>query len=128
MAQEKTIASLTEDERLALVALAERILLASRAADDDEAEVEALDELVGQVGEEAYAALVARSDAELASDDDLKAFLLTVTDPEARELILGTVVELALVEGVHPGEAEWVGWASSAWDVPISVEADELGE
>jgi hypothetical protein len=126
MSQEKTIASLTADERLALVALIERTLLSVRSADEDEAE--ALDVFVTQFGEADYAALVAQSDAKFEDDDRFKAFLGTIADPEARELILGTVVELALVEGVHTGEAEWIGWTSDAWNVPVSVAEPESQE
>jgi hypothetical protein len=126
MPQEKTIAALTADERLALVALIERVLLSERSTDEDEAE--ALDAFVEEFGEEDYAALVARVDSELEDDDSLKAFLSTIADPDARELILGTVVELALVEGVHTGEAEWIGWTSEAWNVPVSVAEPESQE
>lgn len=126
MPQEKTIASLTADERLALVALIERVLLSERSTDDDEAA--ALDAFVEEFGEADYAALVARGDSEFESDDHLKAFLGTITDPESRELILGTVVELALVEGVQTGEGEWIGWASEAWNVPVSVAGPEPAE
>jgi hypothetical protein len=126
MPQDKTIASLTADERLALVALIERILLAERTADEDEAE--ALDSFVAEFGEADYAALVARVDADFEDDARFKAFLGTITDPDARELILGTVVELALVEGVQTGEAEWIGWASEAWNVPVSVAEPESND
>jgi hypothetical protein len=126
MPQEKTIASLTADERLALVALIERVLLSERSADEDEAD--ALDAFVEEFGEEDYAALVARVDSDFEDDDRLKAFLGTIADPDARELILGTVVELAIVEGVHTGEAEWIGWASEAWNVPVSVAEPESPE
>jgi hypothetical protein len=34
---------------------------------------------------------------------------------------VGTVVELVLVEGVQTGEAEWIGWTSEAWNVPVSA-------
>jgi hypothetical protein len=126
MPQEKTIASLTTDERLALVALIERVLLSERSADEDEAD--ALDAFVEEFGEEDYAALVARVDSDFEDDDRLKAFLGTIADPDARELILGTVVELAIVEGVHTGEAAWIGWASEAWNVPVTVAEPESQE
>jgi hypothetical protein len=126
MPQEKTIASLTADERLALVALIERVLLSERSADEDEAD--ALDAFVEEFGEEDYAALVAKADADFEADDRFKAFLGTIADPDARELILGTVVELALVEGVQTGEAEWIGWTSEAWNVPVSVAGPESPE
>jgi hypothetical protein len=119
MPQEKTIAALTADERLALVALIERVLLSERSADEDEAD--ALEAFAEEFGEEDFAALVERADADFEDDDRLKAFLGTITDRDARELILGTVVELALVEGVQTGEAEWIGWASEAWNVPVTV-------
>ena len=125
MSDEKTLASLKSDERLALVALAERILLSDRSADEDEAN--ALDAFVEEFGPDDYAALVARADAELEDEDRFKSLLASITDQDARELILGTVVELALVEGVHPGEAEWIGWASEAWNVPVSVEEPDPG-
>jgi hypothetical protein len=38
------------------------------------------------------------------------------------------VVELALVDGVQTGEAEWIGWASEAWNVPVSVAGPEPQE
>ena len=126
MPQEKTIASLTADERLALVALIERVLLSESSADEDEAE--ALDAFVEEFGEADYAALVARADLEFADDDRLKAFLCTIADPDARELILGTVVELAVVEGVRTGEDEWIAWTSEAWHVPVSVAEPESSE
>ena len=126
MPQEKTIASLTADERLALVALIERVLLSERSADEDEAD--ALDAFVEEFGEDDYAALVARADSELEDDDRFRAFLGAIIDPDARELILGTVVELALVEGVHTGEAGWIGWTSEAWNVPVSVSEPESPE
>jgi hypothetical protein len=68
MPQEKTIASLTADERLALVALIERVLLSERSADEDEAD--ALDAFVEEFGEADYAALVARGDS--AFEDDVR--------------------------------------------------------
>ena len=126
MPQEKTIASLTADERLALVALIERVLLSERSADDDEAA--ALDAFVEEFGEGDYAALVARADSEFEDDDRFKALLASITDPDVRELILGTVVELALVEGVQTGEAEWIGWTSEAWNVPVSIAEPESPE
>jgi hypothetical protein len=126
MPQEETIASLTADERLALVALIERVLLSERSADEEEAD--ALDAFVEEFGEADYAALVARADSDFEDDDRLKAFLRTISDPDARELILGTVVELALVEGVQAGEDEWIGWTSEAWDVPVSVAEPESPE
>jgi hypothetical protein len=126
MPQEKTVASLTADERLALVALIERVLLSERSADDEEAA--ALDAFVEEFGEADYAAQVARADSDFEHDDRFKAFLGTITDPESRELILGTVVELALVDGVQTGEAEWIGWASEAWNVPVSVAGQEPQE
>ena len=126
MPQEKTIASLTADERLALVALIERVLLSERSADEDEAD--ALEAFAEEFGEEEFAALVARAGSDFEDDDRLKAFLGTITDPDARELILGTVVELALVEGVQTGEGEWIGWASEAWNVPVSVAEPESQE
>jgi hypothetical protein len=119
MAEEKTIASLTADERLALVALIERVLLSGRSADDNEAD--ALEAFVEEFGEADYAALVARADSEFEDDDRFKGLLASITDRDARELILGTVVELALVEGVQAGEAEWIGWTSEAWNVPVTV-------
>ncbi len=123
MPQEKTIASLTADERLALVALIERVLLSERSADEDEAD--ALEAFAEEFGEEEYAALVARADLDFEDDDRLKAFLGTITDPDARELILGAVVELALVEGVQTGEDDWIAWASEAWTLPVTVAEPE---
>jgi hypothetical protein len=124
MPQEKTIATLTADERLALVALIERVLLSERPADEEEAN--ALDAFVEKFGEADYAALVAQADSEFEDDDRFEAFLRTITDPDARELILGTVVELALVEGILTGEAEWIGWTSEAWNVPVSVAGEDV--
>jgi hypothetical protein len=123
MPQEKTIASLTADERLALVALIERVLLSERSSDEDEAA--ALDRFVEGFGAADYTALVGKADSDFEDDDRFKAFLSTITDADSRELILGTVVELALVDGVQAGEAEWIGWASEAWNVPVSVAAPE---
>jgi hypothetical protein len=126
MPQEKTISSLTPDERLALVALAERVVLTDRAADDDE--VEALEQLVEQIGKDEYATLVAKADAAFEADEAFEVFLETITDQDARELILGTVVGLALSEGVLSGEADWIEWVSKTWNVSVRVDPAEPQE
>jgi hypothetical protein len=126
MPEEKTLASLSADERLALVALIERVLLSERSGDDDE--IEALDKVVAEIGEDVYASLVAGVDTEFEDDDRLEEFLETITNQDARELILGTVVELAITDGVRADEDDWIKWVSDAWHVPVRIEDSGIPE
>lgn len=66
--------------------------------------------------------------SEFEDDDRFKTLLASIANPDARELIPGTVVELALVEGIQTGEAVWIGWTSETWNVPVTIAEPESPE
>jgi hypothetical protein len=110
---------LNPSERLALVALIRAIVLADRAASDEEAE--RVEDVVLALGEEAYQKTLDEASARFPDEEALRAFLagLATSDrQEARELIYGTVLDLAMVDGVGINEeSELLAWLGGAWRI-----------
>lgn len=116
-----TIRDLTPDEQLALVALSELTVISNRTVTDNE--VAELDQLVHELGDETFHGLAEQAEARFADRDALKAFLLTITRQEARELIYGTVLTEALADSMPHEESRFLEWLGQQWGV--SVEVDE---
>lgn len=117
----KKLTDLDAGERLALVALMEQIVLADGTV--SAAEGVHVRKVVEMLGSEEYRRLTDEADERFKDDAALKDHLRTVTDPEARELILGTVLEEAAMQGVGNEEDDLIHWLSSEWQVPIVSEA-----
>jgi hypothetical protein len=114
---------LTPEERVALVALLELAVEADATVSEDE--VDELREIVEAVGEESYRAAAAEVDTRFQSEDELKAFLQTITRQEARELIYEAVLEAALPDAIGAREAALLDWLAKEWAVTVQFEDPE---
>lgn len=114
-----TLKDLTEEERLALVALMEGAIEADRHASDPEiAQVRAT---VAALGKKAYKAAAEESDRRFKDDAALWRFLATIDRQEARELIYETVLEAVLADAQVGEESELLKRLSRLWDISVQV-------
>jgi len=115
------LTDLNANERLALVALIEATVRADHGVSREEEEVIA--EIIDALGEGAYREAVEAADQRFKNESDLKAFLQGVQREEARSLIYGTLLDLAMSDVVTGSESPLLGWLASTWNVEASVEA-----
>ena len=114
-----TLKDLTEEERLALVALMEGAIEADRQASDPEiAQVRAT---IAALGKKAYQAAAEESDRRFNDDAELWRFLATIDRQEARELIYETVLEAVLADARVGEESELLKRLSRLWDISVRV-------
>lgn len=111
---------LNEDERLGLVALIEAAVQPDRQVSDEEEDV--LADVIEALGPEAYDAAVTKVDEQLSGDDSLKKFLQRITRPDARELIYGTVLELAMSDVISGNESALLAWLADTWQIKTEFE------
>jgi len=104
---------LSQDERLVLVALLERTVQADGEYTAEEAGEVAKVSIA--MGLEPYNAAVQQAREQLDTQDALKAAVLAVQRPEARELILTAVQDLAVVDEVAKEEMQVVDWLAELW-------------
>jgi uncharacterized tellurite resistance protein B-like protein len=114
------LSDLNEEERIALLALLQTVVAADGRVSDGEREEIA--ELVEAFGEDGYRRAFDEAGRRFENDDQLKAFLAKTGRPEARELILGMVLEAAIPEAVEGRESELVAWLSDTWDIETRFE------
>lgn len=110
---------LSHDEQLALVALTEVAVISDRTITDQE--VEHVEAIVDELGEDAFHALAEEAESRFSDRTSLKAFLATITRPEARELIIGTVLSETLADTLPHEQAVFIEWLAKAWNVTISI-------
>ncbi len=114
------LADLNKDEQIALAGLLELVVLASgHATPDEESEIDAI---VEALGEENYRAAVAEVDKRLADEQALRSFLRKIERQEAREIIYGTVIEAAMTDTVEGRESELLTWLAKEWNVEVKYE------
>lgn len=113
---------LSHEERLALVALLEVVLESDRAV--SEGEVADIDRVVGELGRDEYQRLVPEVDGRFPTEDELKAFLPSITRQDARELIYGTVLDTAIEDSVDLRESEFLDWLATLWNVRVELEGE----
>ena len=119
-----TLGELNKDEQLALVALLKATVMADGHVSTEE--VEELQTVVDELGAEHYQKLMDDVELRIKSEDELRAFLTTITRTDAQELIYGTVMEMAMSDSMHDGEADVLDWLADAWDVQITFDESEL--
>lgn len=111
---------LSHEERLALVALLEVVLESDRTVSDGE--VADIDQVVGELGREEYERLVVEVDQRFPTEDELQAFLPSITRQDARDLIYGTVLDTAIEDAVDARESALLDWLSALWNVRVEVQ------
>jgi uncharacterized tellurite resistance protein B-like protein len=114
------LTDLNPDERLALVALIEATVRADHGVSQQEGE--ALADIVDALGEGAYREAVEAADKRFKNEDDLKAFLQGIQREEARSLIYGTLLDLAMSDVVTGSESPLLSWLASTWNVEAAIE------
>jgi hypothetical protein len=115
------LTDLDPNERLALVALIEATVRADHGVSEEEEEVIA--EIIDALGEGAYREAVEAADKRFKSEADLKAFLQGIQREEARNLIYGTVLDLAMSDVVTGSESPLLSWLASTWNVEAAIES-----
>src|SRR5262245_54982594 len=116
---------LSHAERLGPGALLEVVLESDRAVSDGE--VADIDRVVGELGQDEYQRLVREVDRRFPTEDELKAFLPSITRQDARELIYGTVLDTAIEDSVDPRESEFLDWLATLWNVRVRSEERRVG-
>ncbi len=114
------LADLNKEEQIALAGLLEFVVLASgHVTEDEQAEIDAI---VEALGEDAYDAAVAEVDKRFSDEKALRKFLSTISRQEAREVIYGTVIEAAMTDTVEGRESELLEWLAGEWNVEVKYE------
>ena len=114
---------LNHDQRLALVAIIEAIVPADRRVSEEEAD--ALADITAELGEAEFRSIAIEADGRFKGEDDLRAFLAALPGQEARELIYGTVLELAMSDFVSGHESALLQWLGQTWQVEASFDTPE---
>jgi hypothetical protein len=117
---------LAHEERLALVALLEMVLESDHTVSDGE--VADIDQVVGELGREEYQRLIDEVDRRFPTEDDLKAFLPSITRQDARDLIYGTVLDTAIADAVDPRESDVLDWLATLWNVRVELDGEPDGD
>ena len=111
---------LNPDERIALAALIEFVVLASgHVTEDEEREIDAI---VAQIGEDAYRQAVEEVDRRLPDEEAAKKFLKTITRPEARDVIYGAVIEAAMTDTLEGHESKMLDWVGKEWNIEVKFD------
>jgi hypothetical protein len=118
------LADLNTQERVALLALLQRVVVGNDGRVSEE-EQDEIGEIVDAFGEEGYRAAFEEASARFGNDDTLKSFLAGIGRPEARELIMGMLLEAAIPGAVEGHESELIGWLSDTWGIETTFEDDD---
>jgi hypothetical protein len=110
---------LTDEERLALVAVVQ--LVAEADSYVTEPEAKQLRSIISTLGEKAYQAASDAADERFADHDELKLFLKSIDRQEARELIYVTAMEVVLADSPAQPEREILDWLSRTWHVKLAA-------
>jgi hypothetical protein len=112
---------LNPDERIALAALVEFVVLASgHATEDEEREIDAI---VEELGEDEFRKATEEVDKRFPDEEAARKFLKTITRPEARELIYGAVLDAAMTDTIEGRESQMLEWIAKEWDIKVEFES-----
>lgn len=109
------LSDLNPTEQAALVAL---VKIGSRSDNTvSRTEELMLEVLRDRLGEEAYSEVALHVDRHIVDQASLRRLLQSVTRPEARELILGTALQILSAETVNSAEDRVLSLASETWNL-----------
>jgi uncharacterized tellurite resistance protein B-like protein len=111
---------LNHNERLALLALMQRVIAADGHVSDGE--VDEIATLTEAFGDDAYHKAFDEAAHRFGDEETLKSFLPTIDRVEARELIVGTLLEAAIPGAVEGHESALLEWLEEAWDIDVSFQ------
>ncbi|MEI6564307.1 MAG: hypothetical protein WCO42_08410 [bacterium] len=118
-----TVNELSRDEKLALVALTEVAVISDRTITDNE--VSQVEDIVDNLGEDLFHELAEEAESRFAERSALKTFLATITNPDSRDLIYGTVLNETLADTIPHEQAEFMDWLAGAWNLRVDIAKDE---
>ncbi|MGH7786511.1 MAG: TerB family tellurite resistance protein [Candidatus Binatia bacterium] len=110
---------LTEDERIALVALLQQVVEADSYVTDPEAS--RVRAIIKAIGKTAYDEAVEASDRRFEDAAELRRFVPTIARQEARELIYETLLETALADAPAMSEAAILDWLAGIWTIKTRI-------
>jgi uncharacterized tellurite resistance protein B-like protein len=111
-----SIASLTEDQQIALVALFKTVAMADGEVSGGE--TTQIDKIAVALGNETYRRLLDQAESRFRGVEDLKRFLATIDDDAARNLIYGTVWEESMADPAREAsESELLDWLAATWNI-----------
>ena len=114
------IPELQKDEKLALVGLMEHVLIADETVSPEEEET--LANVISLIGDNEYRSLIFDYNKTFPNSDRFKMFLRTIERKDARELIYGTLFDIAQSDFVHQKESSILDWLATEWELDISIE------
>jgi hypothetical protein len=114
---------LDHDERLALLGLVQFIGESKREVTDEESE--SIARIVAGVGPQSYRAIAAEADERFIDEHALRTFLGQIDRPEARELIYGVVLDVALGDTIQNSESELLDWLADEWRIQVSFDRSD---
>jgi len=114
------IKDLDHSEQIALVAIVQFVGESNR--DVTEEESEQIARIVRGLGAERYRRIAEEVDERFADEDELRAFLATTGRKEARELIYGLVLEVAMGDTIQRSESAFLDWLAEEWGVEVRYE------
>lgn len=117
------LGDLTHLEQLALLGLVQFIGESNR--DVTEEESDSIATIVAALGEEHYRKVAAEADERFADEESLRNYLQTTGRPEARELIYGHALEVAMGDTIQASESDLLEWLAEQWDVQVRYEGGE---
>jgi hypothetical protein len=108
---------LNPDERIALAALLEFVVMASgHVTEDEEREIDAI---VDELGEDEYRKAVEEVDRRFPDEEAARKFLKSITRQEARELVYGAVLDAAMTDTIEGRESQMLDWIAKEWDIKV---------
>lgn len=119
---ELSLRTLPEIEAIAFAALVRAVVAADGRIDDEERE--ALQHIAVEYGEDAFWALMDRAASHMDGPDAVQALALRVERLEARALIYGVVLDLAIAGSIQPSEDAILGWLTGAWGIQSTEPTD----
>lgn len=117
------IKDLDRDERTALVALVE--LIGESNPEVTEEESARIAAIVEALGAEAYRRIAAEVDERFADERVLRDFLTGIRRQEARELVYGAALEVAMGDTIRAGESALLDWLAREWGIEVRYEVPE---
>ncbi len=112
----------TKEEKIALVGLIEHLLMADNVVSIEESE--ALRNVVSEIGEHDYRSLIHDYKSIIDNIDSFKQFLMNIERQEAREVIYGTLFEIAEADFFDENESELLDWLAKEWCLDININDD----
>lgn len=117
------LSNLTDEERIALVALVELFSWLDTELTDDESEQ--VHRVIEELGEDNYRTAAEEGDRRFRNDDDLREFLKSIQRQEAREVIYETVLEVALADTADGRDRALLDWLAQQWNIVTNFDVPE---